>query len=517
MGLYLSTPSTEVTSENGSGAGLTYALGEMQGWRRHMEDAHVAFPELSAQTAGGNAVSVFGVFDGHGGKEVAKFVHLKYAEVLTNLESFKQGDYGRALRESFHKIDQLLEDPQYDSLLQQLRKIPSPSDVRNGAVPVSVSTAVANSGVNMAAEKSSKEEGEEDADLLSREEAARMIRDLIRGFRRGSNVSGDANENEEEGHGSTPSSYAEDDEDDEDGEGGHHWAAPAGEEVIEDSSGVDEEKALKGIKVESSDLWVQTTLETAIGESAQGHHVTPHVDHDIILLEEGGESGDAVAASETSVEAVVETETTPAPAARPVQSNNMVCRLAEHRVQAGCTAVVALVVDNKLIVANAGDSRGVLCRKGEAVALSEDHKPQQARELTRIQAAGGFVSFAGRVNGNLNLSRSLGDLKYKQNKSVPPEGQMITAEPDIAVIDLCADDQFFILACDGVWDCLTNQQACDFVSTRLASDMPFNTIIEQILHSCLADEPRRSEGIGADNMTCLIVDLRGRFKSKEQA
>lgn len=247
-----------------------------------------------------------------------------------------------------------------------------------GVAPMSVSTAVANSGISVAAEKSSKEEGDEDADLLSREEAAQMIRDLIRGFRRGTNVAGESNENDEEGHGSTPSSYVEGDEDDDDdGEGGHHWAS-ADEEVV-----VDEEKAPKGFKVESSDLWAQTTLETAIGESAQGHHVTPHVDHDIILLEDGGESGATSESSVEVVETVVETESTALPPARP-QSNNMVCRLPEHRVQAGCTAVVALVVNNKLIVANAGDSRGVLCRKGEAVALSEDHKPQQVSDAVPL-------------------------------------------------------------------------------------------------------------------------------------
>lgn len=90
----------------------------------------------------------------------------------------------------------------------------------------------------------------------------------------------------------------------------------------------------------------------------------------------------------------------------------------------------------------------------------------QDRELERIKAAGGFVNFAGRVNGNLNLSRSLGDLKYKQTKQLPPEAQMITAEPDITVNALQPDDEFFILACDGVWDCLTNQEAVDFVRER---------------------------------------------------
>ena len=84
-----------------------------------------------------------------------------------------------------------------------------------------------------------------------------------------------------------------------------------------------------------------------------------------------------------------------------------------------------------LTVANAGDSRAVLCRRGIAHALSLDHKPLDERELTRIRRAGGFVNQFGRVNGNLNLSRSIGDLKYKQVPHLSPSEQMITAEPDI--------------------------------------------------------------------------------------
>jgi hypothetical protein len=66
-------------------------------------------------------------------------------------------------------------------------------------------------------------------------------------------------------------------------------------------------------------------------------------------------------------------------------------------VQAGCTAVVAVKHGNELYVANAGDSRGVLCRGGQAVALSEDHKPAQESERSRIIAAGGFLSEIGGV------------------------------------------------------------------------------------------------------------------------
>lgn len=79
----------------------------------------------------------------------------------------------------------------------------------------------------------------------------------------------------------------------------------------------------------------------------------------------------------------------------------------------GCTANVVLIENyKKLYIANAGDSRCVLCRRGKAVPLSIDHKPENEVEKKRIEKAGSTIT-EGRVDGNLNLSRSLGDLKYK--------------------------------------------------------------------------------------------------------
>jgi serine/threonine protein phosphatase PrpC len=80
---------------------------------------------------------------------------------------------------------------------------------------------------------------------------------------------------------------------------------------------------------------------------------------------------------------------------------------------AGCTANVALIANNKLYVANAGDSRSVLGMSNDvAFPMSIDHKPDDEPEKRRITDAGGFVT-DGRVNGNLNLSRALGDMEYK--------------------------------------------------------------------------------------------------------
>lgn len=80
--------------------------------------------------------------------------------------------------------------------------------------------------------------------------------------------------------------------------------------------------------------------------------------------------------------------------------------------------------------------------------MSFDHKPLSDIEMKRITEAGGFVNQFGRVNGNLNLSRSIGDLKYKQVPDIVPAKQMITAEPDIKSVTLNDNDEFIILACD---------------------------------------------------------------------
>merc|ERR1711991_377591 len=193
------------------------------------------------------------------------------------------------------------------------------------------------------------------------------------------------------------------------------------------------------------------------------------------------------------------------PASKLTVEGSPMCNLAEHRVTAGCTAVVALRVGKKLFVANAGDSRGVLSRAGKAIALSEDHKPQSEVETNRITRVGGFINQAGRINGNLNLSRSIGDLKYKQLVNVKPQDQMITADPDVTTTILENEDEFMILACDGVWDILSNQEAVDFVHEGISNGLSDKEIVESVFKRCISEDPKMTSGLGGDNMTFLLV------------
>ena len=85
--------------------------------------------------------------------------------------------------------------------------------------------------------------------------------------------------------------------------------------------------------------------------------------------------------------------------------------------------------------------------------------------------------------------------------------QIITAQPDVQHVKLVEDDQFFLLACDGVWDVLTNQEACDFVLKRLQPGVGLPQIACELLDRCLASSPQETRGIGCDNMTATIVVL----------
>lgn len=179
----------------------------------------------------------------------------------------------------------------------------------------------------------------------------------------------------------------------------------------------------------------------------------------------------------------------------------------------GCTASVSIISRDKIWVANAGDSRSVLGVKGRAKPLSFDHKPQNEGEKARISAAGGFVDF-GRVNGNLALSRAIGDFEFKKCADLAPEQQIVTAYPDVTVHEITEDDEFLVIACDGIWDCQSSQAVIEFVRRGIAAKQELYRICENLMDNCLASNSETG-GVGCDNMTMVVVGLL-RGKTKEE-
>lgn len=170
---------------------------------------------------------------------------------------------------------------------------------------------------------------------------------------------------------------------------------------------------------------------------------------------------------------------------------------------AGTTAVCVIIKDRKIYCGNVGDSRSIASVRGRVQNLSYDHKPNNELETKRILAAGGWVEF-NRVNGNLALSRALGDFVFKKNENKKAEDQIVTAYPDVDIKDLTSDHEFILLACDGIWDVLSNEEVLEFVRCRIAQQIPPETICEQLMTRCLAPDCQMG-GLGCDNMTVILV------------
>ncbi|KAI9084534.1 hypothetical protein K1719_033522 [Acacia pycnantha] len=329
MGVYLSTPKTEKSSEDGENDRLRYGLSSMQGWRRTMEDAHAAHPDLDVST------SFFAVYDGHGGNAVAKFCAKHLHQQLLKHEAYLAGDLGTSLQSSFLRMDEMMR-----------------------------------------------------------------------------------------------------------GQRGWRELAVLGEKS----------KKFSGMR----NWFIRTSKKGAVNGEV-----------DDWAYEEGPHCG-------------------------------------FRGPKAGCTACVAVIRGNHLLVANAGDSRCVLSRKGQAHDLTKDHKPDLEVEKYRIQEAGGFIQF-GRVNGSLNLTRAIGDIEFKENEHLPAEKQMVTADPELNSVELCYDDEFFVIACDGIWDCMPSQHLVNFIHEQLKTENDLKVVCERVLDWCLAPA---ACGLGCDNMTMILIQFK---------
>lgn len=185
----------------------------------------------------------------------------------------------------------------------------------------------------------------------------------------------------------------------------------------------------------------------------------------------------------------------------------------------GSTAVVALVCSSHIIVANCGDSRAVLCRGKEPMALSVDHKPNREDEYARIEASGGkVIQWNGhRVFGVLAMSRSIGD-RYLKPWIIP--------DPEVMFLPRVKDDECLILASDGLWDVITNEEACEVARRRILLWHKKNGVASLLERGKVIDPAAQAAADylsmlalqkgSKDNISVIVVDLKGqrKFKSK---
>ncbi|CAD5231593.1 unnamed protein product [Bursaphelenchus xylophilus] len=182
----------------------------------------------------------------------------------------------------------------------------------------------------------------------------------------------------------------------------------------------------------------------------------------------------------------------------------------EEKEKSGTTATCAILTPEYVFFCNLGDSRGLLGRKTEEVFYTVDHKPYLTAERERIIRAGGTVMIQ-RVNGSLAVSRALGDFEYKNVPGLTPTEQLVSPEPDVYVIKRNPDeDEFLILACDGIYDVLENEELCVLLRSRLTVTDDLKKATNQVLDYCLARGSR-------DNMTMVAVIFEAAPKKNPEA
>lgn len=489
MGAYLSSPVTDKECAEGENDVFQYGVAAMQGWRTDMEDAHAAVLDVD----GNSRTGVFAVFDGHGGKEVAKFCAAHLPQELSTTDGFHSGEVDRALTQAYLKMDELLLKDEHREELKALKGSESeeepqgaPMVISGSSLPESILEAlgmgpggdfqikIVRSGDRVEIEDI---EGDLVVDEDPEESAAEgaAVMEVVEGVRVVEVQEADDDEGEAAKEGQPGGIAAA--EGDSEGPDARQDSTDSGSSS--DRNGPGKRKREKAMEVDD-----------AVGEEGE-KEVQPST-------ADGGGTGvgeEAAAAAVSSEEPEAEGYSTP-----PQGEDEYV------GPSAGCTAVCAVVRGNELWVANAGDSRCVFSRGGTAVAMTTDHKPNDQEEYARIIKAGGFVA-DGRVNGSLNLSRALGDMEYKQTKELGPDEQMVTAVPEVRKEVLQPGDEFILLACDGIWDVLTNQEAVDFVRERLLAGKSPRQIAEEMCDRCLAPDTSGC-GKGCDNMSVVVVVLK---------
>ncbi|CAF0790251.1 unnamed protein product [Didymodactylos carnosus] len=189
--------------------------------------------------------------------------------------------------------------------------------------------------------------------------------------------------------------------------------------------------------------------------------------------------------------------------------------------KSGSTAISCLIDPERIYFLNVGDSRAILVSTdGRILMATKDHKPNDPTERQRITEAGGTVLIQ-RVNGSLAVSRALGDFEYKNSNNRRQEQQLVSPEPEIMQHlrippssqdlknntnkhqNVQQDEQaaFILLACDGIWDVMTNEELGAYILGRMQVTDDLESICNQVLDLCLYKGSK-------DNMSVVIIAFK---------
>jgi len=162
-------------------------------------------------------------------------------------------------------------------------------------------------------------------------------------------------------------------------------------------------------------------------------------------------------------------------------------------IESGAVLAICILSGKQLYIANAGDCRAVLCRAGHAVDLTRDHTAEVYEERIRVESVGGQIEY-GMLNGELKVSRAVGDIDLCTGDKM----KGLTAEPDTHKLYITDDDEFVLIACDGLWDVFPSQKAISYARRLLQVDNDVQKACNDLVAEALRLESE-------DNITAMII------------
>ncbi|KAK0180949.1 hypothetical protein PV327_003277 [Microctonus hyperodae] len=479
MGAYFPKPVTRKNSTDAIGKFVKAGTCSMQGWRLTQEDAHSCCIDYDDNT------SFFAVFDGHGSHEVATYAAQELPKFIKQTDAYKRGDIKQALIDGYLEFDAHLVKPE---ILKKLKEI---------------------SLINISEKPKDKYGVEIDKSDDYDRETDVVIKKIQRRCKiRKCETSNEKINNDNEMSAQSDSSDESMDSATNKDETSHECTENKSENNVESSKTVNKPNSSEEV-LDQTSLMETNSIKESLAESDDDDSYSERDDDDTRGHENkdvdnnDDDDGEKVQVDETADQEEIDKQ---------------------PGYDSGCTAVVAILKGNDLYVANAGDSRCVLCRDDKALPLTYDHTPYSEIERKRIRKAGGFVNcdrvgYKYSVGGEeksyvgLNLSRALGDHRYKKNTNFSLKQQMITASPDVRHIVLDPKrDTFMILACDGIWEDKSNKAVVRFINKRINSTEKLSKICEKLFDLCLA---QMGHSYGCDNMTAVLVKFETSVSTNE--
>ena len=443
------TANTEKTTYDKTFKTMKIGVCEMQGWRTTMEDAAIVLPNFESHT------SLFGILDGHGGSIISEFISVNFKNVLVRCKSYKKGRYDKALFETFLIMDELLKNKNINNFIYEThyqKEKEKPKEI--------IMDKNKNKNGNIIKLRFERGEYDFDLDEIDLGNETDSYEAIVFDFKNKSNSK----------------KYTE--------------------KIIETNSTIDDSK----IRLDS---------ESNKEEEKSNKNLQLQ---DIFFLQSGKQN--------SSLNGLPTFEET---------FNLKKCQLKFHKktnqqitenknssisnkdppliaYEMGTTANIMLIKNNVIYLANVGDSVSVMYRDGKAYNLNREHQVVIESEKERVIKSGATIQ-GYRINGMLNLTRALGDIRFKSDQNLKRDEQSVLAIPDITIIDNIENIDFIVMGCDGIWDCVKRQLLCEYLENVIAENpqMQLSDILAEIFDKCIS--PIMGRVLGTDNMSCIIIQF----------